>query len=112
MTDLVVRRYGAGRPVLLIHGSTLDHRMWAPQLALADRFELIAYDMRGFGRSPAPAGPFTHHGDAAALLDELGLSNVIAIGHSIGAHTALELALARPDRVTGFVSVCMSGLAS
>lgn len=96
---------------MFLHGSTLDHRMWQPQVeALADRFEVITYDLRGFGSSPAPAGAFRHVDDAAALLDELALHDVVAIGHSIGAFYALELALHRPDRVTGLVSICMSGL--
>lgn len=110
MTDLVVQRTGRGRPLLFLHGATLDHRMWHPQLALADRFEVIAYDLRGFGRSPAPRGPFKHCEDAATLIDDLGLRDVCVIGHSIGAHYALEVALLRPDIVTGVASVCMSGL--
>ncbi len=110
LTDLVYQRTGRGRPLLFLHGATLDHRMWHPQLALADRFEVIVYDLRGFGKSPAPRKPFKHYEDAAALIDELGLSDVCVIGHSIGARFALELALARPDVITGLVSVCMSGL--
>lgn len=110
MSDLVVHRTGRGRPLLFLHGATLDHRMWAPQDVLADRFELITYDLRGFGRSPPPAGPFKHCEDASRLIDELGLTDIVVIGHSIGALYGLELALLRPDVVTGFVSVCMSGL--
>ncbi len=110
MTDLVYERTGRGRPLLFLHGATLDHRMWHPQLALADRFEVITYDLRGFGASPPPTGAFKHCEDAAALIDELGLTDVCVAGHSIGAHYALELALLRPDVISGFVSVCMSGL--
>lgn len=111
MTDLVTHRSGRGNPLLFLHGSTLDHRMWHPQIAaLADRFEVIAYDMRGFGRSPVPAGPFKHCEDASAVIDALGLRDVVVIGHSIGAFYALEVALMRPDAVRGLVSICMSGL--
>ena len=84
--------------------------MWHSQLALADRFEVITCDLRGFGASPPPTGAFKHCEDASALIDELGLSEVCVVGHSIGAHYALELALLRPDVISGFVSVCMSGL--
>lgn len=85
--------------------------MWQPQVdALADRFEVVTYDLRGFGESPMPGGPFKHCEDASALLDELGLRDAVVIGHSIGALFALELALLRPDAVTGLVAVCMSGL--
>lgn len=110
MTDLVVRRIGRGRPLLFLHGATLDHRMWHPQEVLADRFEIVTCDLRGFGRSPAPTGPFKHCEDVARVIDDLALRDVCVIGHSIGAHYALEVALLRPDAVTGLVSICMSGL--
>lgn len=111
MTDLVFQRRGRGRPLVFLHGATLDHRMWHPQVdALADRFEVVTPDLRGFGQSPAPVGPFKHCEDVSAVLDELGLRDAIVIGHSIGAFYALELALLRPDVVSGLVSICMSGL--
>lgn len=110
MTDLVVQRTGRGRPLLFLHGATLDHQMWQPQLALADRFEVVTCDLRGFGHSPPPTGAFKHCEDVSALIEDLGLRDVCVIGHSIGAHYGLEVALLRPDAVTGLVSVCMSGL--
>jgi pimeloyl-ACP methyl ester carboxylesterase len=111
MIDLVPHRTGRGRPLLFIHGSTLDHRMWHPQVAaLADRFEVITYDMRGFGQSPAPTEHFKHCEDAAALIDALQLRDVVVVGHSIGAFYALEVALMRSEVVRGLVSICMSGL--
>lgn len=85
--------------------------MWAPQMeSLAERFEVVTYDLRGFGRSPVPSRHFRHCDDASALLDALDLRDAVVIGHSIGALYALELALLRPDAITGLVSVCMSGL--
>ena len=46
---------GEGAPVILLHGWTLDHRMWAPQVAgLADDFFLVMPDRRGCGRATAP----------------------------------------------------------
>jgi pimeloyl-ACP methyl ester carboxylesterase len=110
-TRLLVERAGSGRPILFIHGATLDHRMWRAQVAeLADRFEVITYDLRGFGTSAAPVPPFKHCEDAAALIEHLGLSNVVVVGHSIGGLYALELALSRPDLVGALALVCMSGL--
>jgi pimeloyl-ACP methyl ester carboxylesterase len=107
--NLVYHRRGAGRPILFIHGATLDHRMWQPQVdALADRFACIAYDVRGYGASPPPDGPFKHCEDAAALIDHLALERPVVVGHSIGALYALELAFLRP--LAGLVLVCMSGL--
>lgn len=99
-------------PILFIHGFTLDRRMWRPQVEeLSSRFRVVTYDVRGFGSSPAPNGPYRHCDDAAALLDELGIERAVVVGHSVGAHQALELALEHPHRVAGLVSICMSGLA-
>lgn len=113
-TELVVERIGAGNPILFIHGSSLDRRMWQPQVdALSSRFECITYDMRGFGRSAVPTGPFCHYEDAAALLEHAGITparKAFVVGHSIGALYALELAFARPDLVGGIALICMSGL--
>jgi pimeloyl-ACP methyl ester carboxylesterase len=112
-TRLYYELHGAGPAVLFLHGFTLDRRMWRPQIeALADRFRVLAYDARGFGRSAEPgSAPYRHCDDAAALCAHLGLSRIVAIGHSIGAHQILELALDRPDLVAGWGSICMAGLA-
>jgi pimeloyl-ACP methyl ester carboxylesterase len=112
-TRLYYELHGRGPALLLLHGFTLDHRMWRPQIAaLSDRFRVLAYDARGFGRSAAPGStPYRHCDDAAALCAHLGLPRVVAIGHSIGAHQTLELALDRPELVAGWISICMAGLA-
>jgi 3-oxoadipate enol-lactonase len=103
--------------LLLLHGFTLDHRMWNAQFdALASKggLRVIAYDSRGFGKSAMPSidVPYKHCEDAAALADHLGLKRVIAVGHSIAANHLLELAAIRPALVTGFISVCGSGLST
>ena len=113
-TRLHVERRGAGDDALLfMHGFTLDHRMWAPQLAaLPPDRSAVAYDLRGMGRSalPDPAVPYRHVDDAAALCDELGLARVHVVGHSISGLYALELALLRPALVARITLVGMSGL--
>lgn len=101
-TRLHYERHGKGPALLFIHGTTLDHRMWHAQVeALAPRYDVIAYDVRGFGRSAVPAGAFCHYQDAEALLDHLGVRRAVVVGHSSGGLYALELALARPDLVAG-----------
>ncbi|HTL31874.1 MAG TPA: alpha/beta hydrolase [Kofleriaceae bacterium] len=110
-TRLVVERAGQGPTILFIHGATLDRRMWRTQLeGLSDRFDVITYDLRGFGQSAVPVPPFKHCEDAAALLDQLGVKRATVVGHSIGGLYALELCFLRPDLVSGLVEVCMSGL--
>ena len=112
-TRLHYEARGAGPAVLLLHGFTLDRRMWRRQVdALAGRFRVVTVDARGFGRSAMPAtDPYRHCDDLAALCAHLGLARVVAVGHSIGGHQTLELALARPDLVAGWVGVAASGLA-
>jgi pimeloyl-ACP methyl ester carboxylesterase len=56
-TGLAYQESGAGYPVVLIHGFSLDRRMWEDQVPeLQRRFRVIRYDMRGFGQSDQP-GP-------------------------------------------------------
>ncbi|MCK6548987.1 alpha/beta hydrolase [Myxococcota bacterium] len=103
---------GAGRALTFLHGFTLDHTMWTPQIEdLARDHHTITYDRRGFGRSDVPGTePYSAIDDARALLDHLGVAKTWVVGHSAGGHTALELALAMPERVAGLVLVCTSGL--
>lgn len=113
-THLYYEARGAGPALLFLHGFTLDRRMWRRQVAsLSDRYRVVTYDARGFGRSALPGtDPYRHCDDAAALCEALGLRRVVAIGHSIGAHQLLELALQRPDLVGAWVGICTSGLAT
>ena len=101
-TRLAFERQGNGPTLFLIHGTALDHRMWREQVeALAPRFDVITYDVRGFGESALPTGPFCHYQDAEALLDHLGVKRAVIVGHSSGGLYTLELALARRDLVAG-----------
>jgi 3-oxoadipate enol-lactonase len=110
-TRLFYESQGSGPALLFVHGATLDHRMWRRQVdAFAPRFRTVVYDLRGCGRSAMPDGEFKHYADAAALVDHLGLENVVVVGHSIGGLYSLELALGRPERLAGLVLLCMSGL--
>ena len=55
--------HGSGEPVLLLHGHTLDRRMWDGQVAvLQDRWRVIVPDLRGYGKTsdPAEGYQFTH----------------------------------------------------
>jgi 3-oxoadipate enol-lactonase len=105
-TDLYYEVEGDGVPVLLIHGLALDARMWDDQVpALRDLVRVIRYDARGFGRSPRrdPAVTYTHASDAWALLDHLGVADVVLVGLSMGGRIALEALLLAPNRVRALV---------
>lgn len=103
-TRLAWDRRGEGRAVVLLHGATLDRRMWAPQMeALSRSFHVVRYDLRGYGGSPVPEGPYSHVADLKALIDALGLARPILVGLSLGANVALGFALAHPELAGGLV---------
>jgi 3-oxoadipate enol-lactonase len=88
---------GSGRAVVLLHEGIADSRMWDEQMdAFSDRFRVVRYDMRGFGRSELPPGPFSNVGDLQELLAELGIERASLVGVSLGGRVALELALVHP----------------
>jgi pimeloyl-ACP methyl ester carboxylesterase len=97
---------GSGPPVLLIHAGIADRTMWGPQWeGWRDRFKLFRYDQRGFGESADPAPPYSLHVDALAVLDAAGVERPAVVGCSFGGATALDLALAEPERVAALVEV-------
>jgi pimeloyl-ACP methyl ester carboxylesterase len=101
---------GAGDPpVLFVHGWTCDSHDWSWQFpAFTARHRVIAPDLRGHGRSSTPEkgwDPRTMAGDLAELLDTLGSSPVVAVGHSLGAMITSALAISRPDLVRAVVAV-------
>lgn len=97
---------GEGPPLILIHGVTLDRRMWEPNLpALAASHRVVRVELRGFGATPPPDGPYSHEADLLALLAELGIDRAAIVGMSMGAAVALEFALAHPDAVAALVLV-------
>jgi non-heme chloroperoxidase len=89
-TDLYVKDWGAGRPVILIHGWPLSSDSWDPQMmALADAgFRAIAYDRRGFGRSGQPWTGYDYDtltDDLADVMKATGAEdNVTLVGFSMG----------------------------
>lgn len=95
---------GDGPPVILLHGWTLDHRMWEPQVeGLAGDFLLIAPDRRGCGQATAPADLSREAEDVIAIADSLGLDRFALVGLSQGATVALDVARKFGTRVSGLV---------
>ncbi len=98
---------GQGEPVVLIHGVGLDLNMWEAQVAaLADRFQVIRYDMLGHGSSATPI-PATQLGDfvdqLAELVDALELGRVILVGFSMGGLVAQRFACLYPGKLERLV---------
>jgi len=93
--------WGAGEPLVLLHGATVTHAMWAPLLpALAEHYRVITPDLRGHGRTDNPAGEFSYRllaEDTAAFIEALGLEHPHVCGWSDGGQVALELGMRRPS---------------
>ena len=92
---------GEGPPLVLIHGWSLNLRMWDPQVAAWSRqFRVIRYDRRGFGKSSGNEDVTWDAEDLRALLDEIGATRVHILGMSQGARAALAFARRYPERVS------------
>ena len=103
----------ADAPVVVLSNSLGATRgMWDPQVpALAERYRVVAYDTRGHGDSPSPAGPWSLDDlvdDVVALLDRLGVQRAHVAGLSLGGMTALRLAAREPARVDRLVALATS----
>lgn len=103
------------KPVLVfLHGWAGSARYWeSTALALADRFDCLLYDMRGFGRSRLPLEPpaldyelETYADDLALFLDALGLQRVYLNAHSMGASVATLFLNRYGDRVIKAILTC------
>ena len=104
-TRIVGERWGEAETcVVLLHAGVADRRSWRRVAAdLADRFQVVAYDLRGFGESEPGNGEFSHLEDLAAVLNHLGPVPVCLVGSSLGGGVALDLALRSPERVASLV---------
>ena len=97
---------GSGHPLLLIHGGLGSLRMWDGQVPVfAERYRVIRYDTRGFGRSETDDVEFSEREDVGAVLDHFGVDSAYVVAQSRGGLFGLDFLLAQPDRVRAFVSV-------
>lgn len=100
---------GSGPPLLLLHGYPQTHVMWrkiAPQLA--EKFTVVAADLRGYGDSSKPPEGKDHAGyskramaqDQVEVMHSLGFEKFAVVGHDRGGRVAHRMAMDHPDRVT------------
>src|SRR5205814_4884694 len=103
-----LRHAGSGPPLLLLHGNPLTHVMWhkvAPRLA--ERFTVVAADLRGYGDSSKPDGGDDHAGysframanDQVAVMKQLGFERFFVAGHDRGGRVAHRMAIDHPGKV-------------
>ncbi len=96
-----------GAEVLLIHAGVNDRRSWRHVVErLGTRHRCAAFDMRGFGETTYEREDgWSPVADALAVLDAAGFERPVVVACSIGGQTAIDLALAHPDRVAGLVLI-------
>ena len=101
------RRMGAGPGMVLLHGYPQTGHMWRKVMpALAERFTVVAPDLRGYGDSDRPRGGYdkrTMAADVADVVTALGLGPALLVGHDRGARVAHRFALDHPTLLTRLV---------
>lgn len=117
---LSVHRAGQGVPLVLLHGYPQNHHCWekvAP--TLAEHFDVIIPDLRGYGDSDAPPDDDAHTVyskrtmalDIIRLLDVLGIDKAHVLGHDRGGRVAYRFALDHPERLLklGIIEIVPTG---
>ncbi|WP_274363871.1 alpha/beta fold hydrolase [Paenibacillus thermotolerans] len=103
---------GAGTPILFIHPPLINRAIFRYQeVQLADRFQVVTFDIRGHGFSPRSETPITYPlivEDTIRLMDELGLESAYLCGYSTGGSIVLEALLTHPERFRG--GICLGAM--
>ena len=96
--------------MVLAHGVGLRSEVWAPQVAaFSASHRVVVYDILGHGRSDLPpesASLEIYVAQLEGLLDTLGISRAVVVGHSMGAIIATAFAITRPARVLALAALC------
>src|SRR5689334_2731220 len=107
---------GAGEPVVLVHGFTNTADIWSANgivQDLARNYRIIAFDMRGHGKSDKPHDPAKYGRemglDVVRLLDHLGIQRAHIVGYSMGGHVVSQLLTLHPERFLSATLIAGSG---
>ena len=104
--SLYYEEMGDGEPLILIHGHSLDHRMWDQQFTVfARKYRVIRYDLRGYGVSSSQTEnhQFTHAEDLVKLMDALHIEKAHLVGLSLGGFVGADMLGCFPERVKSAV---------
>ena len=102
---------GDGPPFVLLHAGVANLRQWDPHVpALAERYRVIRFDSRGYGKSESEHIEFSNHGDLEQVLDHLDLPAIHLLGTSRSASIALNFTVTHPQRVTSLIEVAGGGV--
>jgi pimeloyl-ACP methyl ester carboxylesterase len=98
---------GKGMPFVMIHAGVADSRQWNNEFEVFARdYQVLRYDMRGYGQSEPVSGEFSHMRDLISLLDTLEFHDpMILMGCSMGGGLAMDFTLAQPSRVKALIMV-------
>jgi pimeloyl-ACP methyl ester carboxylesterase len=101
------RDEGSGPAVIFIHAFPLNQSIWDDQVAaLKQSYRTITLDLRGFGSSDAPAGPYSMEemaADVRALMTKIGLDDAVFVGLSMGGYISLAFYRSYPEQVRALV---------
>jgi pimeloyl-ACP methyl ester carboxylesterase len=107
-TNLYCERAGAGDALVLVHGGGGDRRYWDEQfLDLAQEFDVIRYDLRGYGESdlPVEGNAYRHEDDLRGLLLALGVSKADIAGYSLGCQIVVDTYTLYPELFRSIIAV-------
>jgi pimeloyl-ACP methyl ester carboxylesterase len=101
---------GAGHPLIMIHAGIANMHYWDDQWEPFSRaYRVVRYDIRGYGKSVMPPGPYDVRADLYALMRFLGIDSAYLMGASIGGGIVIDFALEHPEMVDALIPV-VSGL--
>jgi 3-oxoadipate enol-lactonase len=106
--SLAVETRGEGPAILFVHGYPFDRTIWREQIDALEGYRRIAPDLRGMGESDAPDlgyGMAMYADDLAALLDTLGVDDVVLCGLSMGGYVIFEFLRRWRSRVRGLILI-------
>jgi pimeloyl-ACP methyl ester carboxylesterase len=97
---------GHGPALTLVHAGVAHLRMWDQQVAAwRDRFRIVRYDERGFGRTLTEDVPYSNAEDLLRVLDHVGVDKTHLLGTSRGGSIVTDFTLQHPDRVRSLILV-------
>jgi len=107
-TRLYCERAGAGDALLLVHGGGGDRRFWDGQFEkLAETYDVVRYDLRGYGRSddPVEGQAYRHADDLHGLMLALGISRADIAGFSLGCQVVVDAYTVYPELFRSIIAV-------
>lgn len=97
---------GDGDTLVLGHAGFVDSRMWDAQWnAFTQKYRVIRYDMRGYGKSDPAQGPRTRRHDLAQLLDHLHVERAALLGCSLSGEIMIDFVLEHPEMASALITV-------